>query len=139
MKRLIATTRVDYESYRQDYDIFCEDEGIEPNEEHYLRWCESETALNWDSDLDQICDYKDYQVGVVLSGTLGLWWGNPEITPMRCASVYDAIRNILDNHQGDQEIDIYWEDGAVCVDVAHHDGTNHFIIKTRYPLPYIFE
>lgn len=124
----LATTDTDGWSY-EDYKEWCEDNGIEPEDENsdgFWEWCREETDLNWESDLENIKSCKEYDVPCIITGTLGLWWGRPTIKPERMESVYDAILRCI----GEADIvTVQWNDGVVTVDAYHHDGCNCFTIK----------
>lgn len=125
---LIATTEVDYESYRDDYDAFCEEWNCkEKSEDNYCRWCENEARMNWKQDLENIQDCDGYNVPVKINGTLGLWWGRPEIKEVEERSVWDAIQRCLGKDVDDAVI--RYNDGKIEVEAKHHDGTNCFTIS----------
>lgn len=123
---VIATTEVDYDSYREEYKNFCEDMGCEPSEERFHRWCEDDVRMNWEQDMENIRDHKKYDVPVVIRGVLGLWWGHPEIEPVNEASVYDAIVRCVG--RCDDAV-VKFNDGKIEVEAKHHDGTNCFTIS----------
>ena len=123
---VIATTVVDYNSYRDDYEGFCVDMGCEPSEERFQLWCENETRMNWEDDIMNIRDHEAYNVPVKISGTLGLWWGHPEIKPVNEKSVYDAILRCI---AACDDAVVKFNDGKIEVEAMHHDGKNCFTIS----------
>lgn len=123
---VIATTEVDYDSYREEYKNFCEDMGCEPSEERYLRWCEDDARMNWDYDMENIRNHKAYNVPVKTNGTLGLWWGRPVIEEQTSLSVYDAILKCIGTCD---DAVVRYNDGKIEVEAMHHDGTNCFTIS----------
>lgn len=126
----LATNEVDQFTY-EEYEDWCEDNGIEPGSDtsvEFYEWCAEEAANNWDCDMDNIKSCKEYNVPCIITGHLGLWWGKPEIQPVRMESVYDAILRCIDGRGIDQAT-VQWNDGVVTVDAYHHDGCNSFIIK----------
>lgn len=123
---VIATTEVDYDSYRSDYEDFCEGIGCEQSKERFQRWCEDEAMENWDQDMENIRGYKSYNVPVKINGRLGLWWGRPEIEEVDAESVWDAIRRCTTDCA--EEVVVKFNDGRIEVEVEHHDGTNFFTI-----------
>ena len=128
MRRIIATTELDQFTYGE-YEDFCEGNGIEPGSDtsaEFYEWCADEASINWESDLDNIKDFKGYNVPVVITGHLGLWWGNPEIEPNYARSVYDAIMQCMN---GADDVVVEYEDGTIFVHAMHHDGTNVFEIN----------
>lgn len=124
----IATTSTDgfdYEEYVED----CEINGMEPGDKdsiEYYEWCADEARNNFQQDLENIKDCTAYNIPVLVSGRLGLWWGKLEITPERKDSVYDAI---IDCFSGTDEVEIKYNNGKIIVFASHHDGTNVFIIN----------
>jgi len=78
--------------------------------------------------MENIESCTEYNVPVVLTGTLGLWWGHPEIKPERFESVADAIHRCI-NGSNCNEIHVEYNDGVITVDCYHHDGCNSFTIK----------
>ena len=122
----ILTNEVDYDEWRQEYEDFCEDMGLKKSEVGFRNWVEEAVQMDFESDLENIRNYGGYNVPVVLHGTLGLWWGRPEIKPMRFDSVYDALRKCID---GGDIVKAEYNDGDIWVRCSHHDGTNSFIIR----------
>lgn len=125
----ILTTLVDGFEY-SDYVEYCKENGLEPQgkESHdYFRWCEDETEMNFEADLDNIEGHSAYNVPVIMTGTIGRWNGDFEIVPVVCKSVFSAIdmcrgKDILD-------IEVFFDDGKIEVAAHHHDSTNHFTIR----------
>lgn len=131
-KFTILTNEVDTDNFfRGDYEEWCEDNGIEAGvgdyfEEGFLDWCADETQANYEADMDNIKHCKEYDVPVVVEGTLGLWWGRPSIEPERFECVADAIEKCI----GDcNYVEVEYNDGVLNVHATHHDGTNCFTIK----------
>ena len=129
LKSEIDTDAFDYE----DFKAWREDMGMEPLDEEemdeaFYDWCAEETQANYEADMDNIEFCKEYNVPVVVTGTLGLWWGHPEIKPERFESVADAIRRCM-NGSDCQDVLVEFNDGVITVDCYHHDGCNSFTIK----------
>lgn len=125
----ILTTSTDGWSY-EDYKEWCEDNGREPEGEgsdDFWEWCREEADLEFEADLVNINSCKEYNIPVVLTGTLGLWWGRPEIKPMVFDSVFDALMHIRETDIC--EMEAKFVDGEIQVTGLHHDGTNCFTIK----------
>lgn len=129
-KFTILSSQIDTEAFdREDYIDFCEENGIEPgDEDDFYDWCAEETQCNYEADMGNIEDCDEYNVPVVVTGTLGLWWGHPEIRPERFDSVADAIHRCIDGSDCN-EIHAEFNDGVITVDCYHHDGCNSFTIK----------
>ena len=128
---MILTNESDPNDYcYEDYVEWCEDNDIEPGDENsqdYYEWILKNTQENFDCDLDNIKTHKPWAVPVVVTGTLGLWWGHPEIKPERIESVYEAIQKCI-GRDGDY-VKVEFNDGKLDVQVSHHDGTNCFTIR----------
>ena len=129
-KFVILTSDVESSGFtREDYEEWCRDNEIEPGDDYdFYEYCAEETALNFEADMDNIESCKEYNVPVVVSGTLGLWWGHPEIEPMRYESVADAIHDCMERSDNDYVI-VEYNDGVITVEAYHHDGCNCFTIK----------
>lgn len=89
-------------------------------------WAYDERNENWDNDISNIKDCKEYQKPVVVCGHAGLWWGRPEYMPRKFNSLNEAIDEIFKTAFDD--IDIEYDDGKICVYGHHHDGTNYYEI-----------
>ena len=127
-KFTLATTDVEGFTY-DEYLDFCEANDIEPGSDTSLEfydWCAEEANINWEDDMCCIKACKEYGVPVLITGTLGLWWGRPEIEPVRQESVYEAIQKCMG---GADTVTVEWEDGQINVYAGHHDGCNCFTIK----------
>ena len=81
----ILKSEIDTDDFdREDYEAYCEDNDIEVgDDEGFFDWCAEETQANYEADMENIESCKEYNVPVVVTGTLGLWWGHPEIKPER--------------------------------------------------------
>jgi hypothetical protein len=123
---LIATTKCDPEDWRDAYEEFCEDMGIPGSEAKFIDWAYEEVRMDFEQDLENIKDCREYNVPVVVTGILGLWWGRPEIEATRFESVFDAIEACM---KGADEVDVKYDDGEIIVYATHHDGTNVFTIN----------
>lgn len=116
--------------YYEDYVEDCEVNGIKPKpkDSHaYYEWCRDTAYENYEADMDNIAHCKAYQLPVVITGSLGLWWGKPEIEPVVCDSVYEAVQKCIGNDA--VEVKVEWSDGVINVEAYHHDGCNCFTIK----------
>lgn len=133
-KFTILKSEIDTDDFcREDYIEYCEDNGIEVGvgeyfEDGFREWCAEETQANYEADMDNIEHCKEYNVPVVVTGTLGLWWGHPEIKPERYESVGEAIHRCI-NGSGCHDVLVEFNDGVITVEAYHHDGCNCFTIK----------
>ena len=96
-KFTILESEIDTDAFtREDYEEWCEENDLEAgDEDEFFDWCAEETQANYEADMDNIESCSEYNVPVVVTGTLGLWWGHPEIKPERFESVADAIRRCM--------------------------------------------
>lgn len=133
-KFTILTSIIDIDDFsREDYIDFCEDNDIEAGvgdyfEDGFREWCAKETQNIYEDDMRAIKYCKEYNVPVVITGALGLWWGHPEIKPERYESVGEAIRRCI-NGSDCNDVLVEFNDGVITVDCYHHDGCNSFTIK----------
>lgn len=133
-KFTILSTEIDTDAFdREDFEAYCEDMDIEVGDEDdmdeaFYDWRAEETQANYEADMENIESCSEYNVPVVVTGTLGLWWGHPEIKPERYESVADAIRRCMDGSDC-HDVLVEFNDGVITVDCYHHDGCNYFTIK----------
>lgn len=136
--KTLATTINDPQAFGyEDYLEFCDINGYTPDEDGsdgFLNWVYEEIALNYECDLQNIRNFKNYNVPVKVTGTLGLWDGRHEIAPAVFDSVYDAIIECV--YRAD-DAEVIWDDGEIIVNAYHHDGVNVFHIGDN--LPYMYE
>jgi hypothetical protein len=129
-KFLILTTDTDGFSYG-DYLAYCEANGIHPqkeNSESYFNWLGEEVQANYESDMDNIKSCAKYKVRCIITGRLGLWNGNPEIRPVVCESIAEAIEKCVSGSDT-TDCNVWYNDGKIEVEAYHHDGTNCFTIQ----------
>jgi len=126
----ILKSEVDTDAFDREYYMDCRKVyGIEPgDEDDFYDWCAEETQANYEADMDNIEHCKEYNVPVVVTGTLGLWWGHPFIKPQRYESVADAIHDCMERSDCNDVI-VEYSDGVITMNCYHHDGCNSFIIK----------
>lgn len=126
----ILKSEVDTDDFaREDYEAYCEDNYLEAgDDEEFFDWCAEETQANYEADMDNIESCREYNVPVVVTGTLGLWWGNPEIVPQRFDSVADAIHSCIERSDSNDVL-VEFNNGVITVDCYHHDGCNCFSIR----------
>ena len=134
-KFTILTSQVDTDEFDHEaFELWRKDMDMEPldddddYDEAYFDWCAEETQANYEADMGNIESCKEYNVPVVVTGTLGLWWGHPEIKPERFESVADAIHRCIDGSDS-RDVLVEFNDGVITVDCYHHDGCNCFTIK----------
>ena len=126
----ILTTDTDGFEY-EDYLDYCEDNDITPGEEdsdEFYEWCREEADCNFEADMENIKYCKAYNIPVLVTGSLGLWWGRPEIKARMFPSVYEAIMEMRDSGSI-MDIEAAFDDGKIEVNAYHHDGCNTFTIQ----------
>ena len=114
----------------EDYKDFCEDMGETPvpeDSEEFYEFVRRQQDNDWDDFKGnmQFAEHKDEPCMIV--GSLGLWNGRPDIVPVKCDCIMDAIMKCVNNNYS-YEVDIVLTDGHIDVNVHHHDGTNNFEI-----------
>lgn len=127
----LATTDIlqfEYEDFEDWWrDNHDDDEPCpKDNSREFWDWCADERDFNWECDIENIETCGKYNVPVVITGALGLWWGHPTIVPEKYNSVKDAIDRIMKD--GYDDVDIKFNNGVLEVLGHHHDGTNCFEI-----------
>ena len=130
-KFTLLKSEIDTDNFtREDYEEWCEVNDFEPTEDEddFFDYCAEETQANYEADMDNIEHCKEYNVPVVVTGTLGLWWGHPFIKAQRYESVADAIYDCM-TRSDCQDVLVEYNDGVITVNCYHHDGCNCFIIK----------
>lgn len=127
----ILTSEVDPDDFREDYEdfiAFCEEYNIEQNDDNFYEWCADIIEENYRCDMENIKECDAYNVPVLVTGVLGLWWGESKISPMQFHSVYDAIRSCIECSDADK-VCVEFINGVIVAKCAHHDGTNVFTIR----------
>lgn len=127
-KFVILTSRYDEDGFDwADYKEFCEVNGYTPTKKGFTQWVAQEIQDNYEQDLENIKNCKQYNVPVLITGRLGLWDGSHEIVPVVETSVHSAIKRMLGRDIND--IDAWYDNGRIEVSTYHHDGTNNFEIR----------
>lgn len=112
-------TYEDYKEWCEECEVGADVEGGED----YWRWIEENKARDFD---DFMAEIRTISGPVVVTGSLGLWWGRPEIAPTKFNSLNNAISQCI---EGAEAIEVILENGVLTVKGAHHDGTNIFEIR----------
>lgn len=134
MKRNIIKDCVLYDSQAtwdyEDYLGYCEEMDIKPAEEgsaEYYEFMARQSQYDWE-DFEGNMKYSDFnRQPCMITGTLGLWNGHPDIVPVPCDDIMSAINKCLNNNFA-FECEIVLNDGHIDVNIHHHDGTNCFEI-----------
>lgn len=112
----------DEEQEQYVYDIKLVNEGI--TDEVAREWAAED--VNNEHFLWLLCEMKRFEGEYVITGTLGLWWGHPEIEETEPMELHECVRHCA---EGMNDFSVYEINGDLYVDAHHHDGTNHFCIK----------
>jgi hypothetical protein len=145
MKKIIFTTDVLSYEY-SDYVEHCKGNGVEPSSEDsqdFWDWVYEMIEFDMDDAYTNIDCKSDKNTTVVITGSLGLWNGRPDIEPVFVESesifnsktkqrIYDSALKLAIQKCGEgmNDVECYLDDETGCVEVIghHHDGTNHFYI-----------
>lgn len=114
----------------KDYLEWCKDMDQFPAEENssdFWEWCYNEASINYDSDMDNLLYSKLKDRWFLITGTLGLWWGHPEIHPVLIKGIVPAIRKCFGSCD-DLDAELNIKEGVINVRSHHHDGTNCFTL-----------
>lgn len=114
------------ESFK-DYCSACNEDGRwNPEcEEDWYRWAAEEMDDDFDYLMDNLRYTEWFHYPVIVEGTLGLWWGSPEVEQRYFDDVLLAIRACID---GAYDIVIKKVGHRLKVVNMHHDGSNYFTI-----------
>ena len=130
-KFTLLNSEIDTDAFtREDYEEWCEMNDIEPtdDEDDFFDYCAEETQANYEADMDNIKTCEQYNVPVLVTGSLGLWFGRPSIRPEKYDSVADAIIDCM-NRSDCYDVHAEFNDGVILLDCYHHDGCNSFTIR----------
>lgn len=114
-----------YEDYKED----CICNNREPQGEDsqdYWDYVSYMRQTYYEEAMSEVKHAKELNTPVLITGTLGLWNGRPNIYPQRDENVHDAIQRCWGRDI--QDMDVTFEDGVFYVKAYHHDGTNCFEI-----------
>lgn len=130
---LLATTYFDSTQYSmmdyEDYADMCRDNDEKPYPEGSQAYYEHISSLT-DQDLDDFKDnlmYSEYNLPCLMTGTLGLWNGRPDLCPVKYGSLLEGVKDIMSRSDcNDWEIRL--TEGALQLLGKHHDGTNTYTL-----------
>lgn len=114
----------------EDYKDWCEMNEVEPQGEDsndYWEFVGQMQTMEWEDFLMNInhCELSDSKW--VVSGTLGLWYGNRDIVP----NIHDTLEDAVCACYGSSIADIKVEKrgDVIVVTALHHDGRNYFELR----------
>lgn len=120
----------DNEAYLKEH-CECNDEPFPEDDD--ARWELAAMLRDWDlDDFWANLKYSKFNTHCIVTGSLGLWWGRPDIRPTIFSSVEDALHHCFDNMDDAQ---CYVKDGVIHAIGLHHDGRNHYeirVLKDRF-------
>ena len=100
----------------------------------YYLYADDGEELDYDynaakEDLQYLCD--EYSTSMILTGSMGLWSGNHDVSPQIVANLEDVIDRLSDTEtlkilEGD--------DGYLEIYNYHHDGCNIYSVKPLHEL-----
>ena len=116
---------IDEDEYRQMYAEFLVTNELKESDEDFWDFIYDSFDLDW-QDLCANMEYCACDGECVVTGSLGLWHGEPTIEPKRADCIIDAIG--LCNGRDIEYLTIRKVNGHLEVEAAHHDGRNRFEI-----------
>ena len=129
-KFTILESEVDTNNFtREEYEEWCEDNELVPGDDSdFFDYCALQCNAYYEADMDNIKTCEQYNVPVLVTGSLGLWFGRPSIRPERYDSVADAIIDCM-SRSDCHDVYAEYNDGVILLDCYHHDGCNSFTIR----------
>lgn len=112
----------------QDYLENCEFNGIEPaidGSEDFYNFCHRQKELDIEDFFNNLKYCKDLPSCWVVTGSLGLWYGRPEVNQIIYDDLEEVIRKCIDHC--DMFI-VVKKGNTIEVSGWHHDGRNDFEI-----------
>lgn len=125
------TEHYTFESF-QDYCSACDEDGRynRESEDDWYEWAAYEMSEDFDHLMDNLVYTEWFHYPAVVEGTLGLWWGSPEVVQRLFGDVVLALRACID--RADDFI-IKKAGHRLEVETLHHDGRNYFTITLLTP------
>ena len=136
----VELTYEDYKDYCDGLDIPYE---YKEDSRQFYDWCDEERC-RMAEDFWENLKWTGITDDVIITGTLGLWNGHPDIVPVRLTSKdwyrrhdgtsgyhESAIRRAIEKCVSDSSIwdfDVQFDNGVIIVNAYHHDGCNSFEI-----------
>ena len=130
---LLATTYYDSMQYSlmdyEDYAKMCRDSDEEPYPEGSQAYYDHIGRLT-EQDLDDFKDnlqYSKYNLPCMMTGTLSLWNGRPDLCPVKYDSLLEGVKDIM-RRADCNDWEIRLTEGALMLLGKHHDGTNTYTL-----------
>jgi len=120
-----SARNIDFEEVKE----FCEINDMETPEENSSAYWDIVNHIR-EFDIEDFWANLKYSklnyTSVMVTGTMGLWNGRPEIVPTLVCGIDEAIRKMCNSDIMD--IKVEYDCGVINVYASHHDGTNCFEI-----------
>lgn len=124
---ILLTTDVTIYDY-DDYLEWCsetDNDPASPDSSEFWDWVIDEVQLNLDVNRENIKYSKYNNRPCLITGQLGLWNGRPNIIPVKCDNLLEAINKCVSgNSIADYDVLIREDEPYITVHAKHHDGTN---------------
>lgn len=125
-----ATDNYTKECYKEFLDEW--DEDYDENDEHaYMQWAEEQAWQDFSDFLDNLRYSNLYGRAVIIEGSLGLWWGRPDIEQRFFEDPIEAIKACA---SGSYDVILKKVGHKLELENLHHDGRNCFTVTFLTPL-----
>lgn len=119
----------------EDYLEYCDVNDIRyPGDEESLEfheWCRDMARIYYEADLENCRCSRNMQRRFVVTGTLGLWWGHPDIRAVICDDFDDMMSKVISG--GILDVTATYDTQCIHIDCGHHDGANHYDVYLVKP------
>lgn len=130
---LLATTYYDSTWYSlmdyEEYAKMCRDNDEEPYPEGSQAYYDHIGNLT-DQELDNFKDnlqYSKHNLPCLMTGTLDLWNGRPDLRPVKYDSLLEGVKDIM-SRADCTDWEIRLTEGTLQLLGKHHDGTNTYTL-----------
>lgn len=122
---MIIYDNYDLDSYKENaIEYFKEFYEEEPTEEELLSEIYAEMNMDWEDIATELSNYFQNDM-LIVTGTLGLWNGNFD-----GGEIFENWESAILSMMKDCDFcRIEDNNGELCVQCSHHDGTNYFIVR----------
>ncbi len=131
-KHMLFSTDTDQYTY-EDYKDWCDECDVdciyEEGSTEFYDWVHEQINQDIECDHENI-KYSQYaNRDYMITGTLGLWHGHPNIKPVYIHGLNEAIEKCVSGRDiWDYDVFINDDEDYITVHAKHHDGTNVFEI-----------
>ena len=127
-----ATEFYDYKSFKDYCEAGYERQRFDiESEEDWYQWAQEQANEDYDCFMTNLKYSNLYGRAVIVEGSLGLWWGHPDIGQKYFDNPVDAIRACI---SGAYDVIIKKVGHRLEVVNLHHDGRNYFTLTFLTPL-----